>query len=50
MIEQALCIIAFILVAAFTIALCGLFAYATVMYVWSVVVDFVKRIYSEITA
>lgn len=50
MIEQALCIIAFILVAAFTIAVCGLGVYAAVMYVWSVIVDFIKRIYSEITA
>lgn len=53
MIEQALCIIAFILVAAFCIAFCCLCAYLAVTYVWSVIVDFIKelkRIYLEITA
>jgi len=44
MIEQALCIIAFILAAAFCIWIAYLFVYAVVMYVWSVIVDFAKEI------
>lgn len=53
MIGQALCIIAFILVAAFCIAFCCLCAYTAVGVTWSIIVDFVKelkRIYLEITA
>lgn len=53
MIEQAFCIIAFILVSVFFIAFCCLCVYVAVGVIWSIIVDFVKelkRIYLEITA
>lgn len=43
MIEQALCIIAFILAAAFCIAFCGLCVYVAVMFAWSSIVSFVRK-------